>query len=81
MMNRFGVPEDTIVATFGKFIAVLQVRAGRLFGGEHHRVADQAHGQQRVGVARRRDGPLKASYFANKDETPSEDVVKEQFER
>jgi hypothetical protein len=79
MMNRFGVPEETIVATFGKFIAVLQY-AQIVSSVENVTTSQIKHmaGNESESLSAELV-QLKASYFVNKGETPPEEVVKEQF--
>lgn len=80
-MNHFGVPEDTIVATFGKFIAVLQY-AQVISSVENITTSQIKHLASNESESLNAEMvQLKASYFANKDETPSEEAVKEQFDR
>jgi hypothetical protein len=81
MMNRFGVPEDTILTTFGKLIAVLQysqvvssvenVTASQI----KHMASSESESLNAEFVQ------FKASYFANKAEVPPDETVKEQFNR
>ena len=81
MMNRFGVPEDTILTTFGKLITVLQysqiVSAMENVTSSQikHMAGSESESLNAEFVQ------FKASYFANKDEVPPEEVVKEQFSR
>lgn len=81
MMNRFGVPEETIVTTFGKLIAVLQYSQvissmGNVTATQvKHMASNESESLSAELVG------LKASYFADKDEIPSEEVVKEQFDK
>jgi hypothetical protein len=81
MMNRFGVPEDTIVGTFGKFIAVLQY-AQVVSSVENITTSQIKHLASNESESLTAEMiQLKASYFVNKGETPSEEAVKQQFER
>jgi len=81
MMDKFGVPEETIVATFGKLIAVLQYSqvissVGNVTATQiKHMASNESESLSAELVG------LRASYFANKDEIPAEEVVKEQFDR
>jgi hypothetical protein len=81
LMNQFGVPEERILTAFGKLIAVLQY--SQVVASTENLTTSQIRH-----VARSESEPLtaefvqlKASYFANKDEVPSEEAVKEQFNR
>jgi hypothetical protein len=81
VMNRFGVPEDTILATFGKLIAVLQYSqvvssAENVTSSQIRHMASNESESLSAELVQ-----LKASYFVSKDETPPEDVVKEQFNK
>ncbi|MCX5644323.1 MAG: hypothetical protein NTZ17_06520 [Phycisphaerae bacterium] len=79
LMNRFGVPEETILAAFGKFIAVLQY-AQVVSSGENVTTSQIKHMASNESESLSAElVQLKASYFVNKDEIPPEEVVKEQF--
>lgn len=80
-VKRFGVPEDRILTAFGQLIAVLQYSQA-IASGESLTTAQIKH------IASAESESLtaeyvqfKAAYFANKNETPSEAAVKEQFEK
>ncbi len=81
MMYQYGVPEERILATFAKLIAVLQY-------SQIVAPAENITTSQIKHMASGESEPLnaefvqlKASYFANKDETPSDEAIKEQFNK
>jgi hypothetical protein len=81
LMNRYGVPEDRILTTFGKLMAVLQY-AQVITAAENitdsqirHLARDESESLSTEFVR------LKASYFVDKTQTPSEQAVAEQFNR
>jgi hypothetical protein len=81
LMNRYGVPEETILTTFGKLLAVLQY-AQIISSVENVTTAQIKH------MARDESESLstefvqfKASYFADKAQTPPEQALTEQFNR
>ncbi len=81
LMNRYGVPEETILTTFGKLLAVLQysqiissvenVTAAQI----KHMARDESESLSTEFVQ------FKASYFADKTQTPPEQALTEQFNR
>jgi hypothetical protein len=81
VMNRFGVPEDKILAAFGRLIAVLQY-SQVLASAENvtmsqirHIAGDESQSLNTEFV------PFKAAYFADKDEIPAEETLTEQFNK
>jgi len=81
VMNRFSVPEARILDTFGKFLAVLQY-AQIVSSVENLTTSQIKHMASAESESLNAEFvQLKASYFANKDELPPEQTVKEQFNR
>jgi hypothetical protein len=81
IMNRFSVPEERILTTFGKLLAVLQY--AQIIASVENVTASQIK-HMASGESESLDVefvPLKASHFANRAETPPEQAVKEQFNR
>ncbi len=81
LMNRYGVPEETILTTFGKLLAVLQysqiisavenVTAAQI----KHMARDESESLSTEFVQ------FNASFFADKAQTPPEQAMAEQFNR
>ena len=81
IVNRFGVPEDRILTAFGKLLAVLQY-AQIISSVENVTISQVKHMASGESESMNADFvQFKASYFANKDEIPAEETIKEQFSR
>jgi hypothetical protein len=81
IMNRYNVPEERILTAFGKLLAVLQY-AQIICSAENvtalqikHMASGESESLNAEFVQ------LKASYFADKEQTPPEQAVMEQFNR
>jgi hypothetical protein len=75
IMNRFNAPEERILTTFGKLLAVLQY-AQIISSGENVTTSQIKH--MASGESESLNAELiqfKASYFANKNEMPPEQTV------
>ncbi|MCU0916154.1 MAG: hypothetical protein MUC88_16550 [Planctomycetes bacterium] len=81
MMQRLNVPEERIVATFGKLLSVLQysqviATMESLTGSQiKHMASGEAESLSADFVQ------FKAAYFTDKDEKPADEAVAEQFHR
>jgi hypothetical protein len=81
IMNRFSVPEEKILTTFGKLLAVLQY-AQVISSLENVTTAQIKHLASRESESLEAEFvPFKASYFVDKSQTPGEQAVLEQFNR
>jgi hypothetical protein len=81
IMNRFNTPEERILTTFGKLLAVLQY-AQIIASAENvttSQIKHMASGESESLNAELVQ--LKASYFINKDEIPPEQTVAAQFDK
>ncbi len=81
IMNRFNAPEERILTTFGKLLAVLQY-AQIISSGENVTTSQIKH--MASGESESLNAELvqfKASYFTNKDEIPPEETVAAQFNK
>jgi len=81
IMNRFNAPEERILATFGKLLAVLQY-AQIICSVENVTTSQIKH--MASGESESLNAELvqfKASYFANKEEIPPEQTVAAQFDK
>jgi hypothetical protein len=81
IMNRFNAPEERILTTFGKLLAVLQY-AQVICSAENVTTSQIKH--MASGESESLNAELvqfKASYFANKDEIPPEQTVAAQFDK
>ncbi|MCL5278855.1 MAG: hypothetical protein M1376_02985 [Planctomycetes bacterium] len=81
LMNRFNAPEDRILSTVGKLLAVLQY-AQIICSGEDITTAQIKHMASNESESLNAElVQFKASYFANKDEIPPEQTVAAQFDK
>jgi hypothetical protein len=81
IMNRFNAPEERILTTFGKLLAVLQY-AQIICSGENLTTSQIKH--MASGESESLNAELvqfKASYFADKEEIPPEQTVAAQFDK
>jgi len=81
IMNRFNAPEERILTTFGKLLAVLQY-AQIISSTENVTTSQIRHMASSESESLNAElVQFKASYFANKGELPPEQAVTAQFER
>jgi hypothetical protein len=81
VMNRFSVPEEKILTTFGKLFAVLRY-AQIIASGENITTSQIRHmASAEMESLNAELVQFKASYFANKNEMPPEQAVTAQFEK
>ncbi|MGE5295652.1 MAG: hypothetical protein ACM3VT_12550 [Solirubrobacterales bacterium] len=78
-VNRYGMPEETILATYGKLIAVLQY-AQVISSMEDVTTSQIRHlADNEAGSLDAEYVQLEASAFADKQQTPAEDALAQQF--
>jgi hypothetical protein len=81
LVNRYNAPEEKILATLGRLLAVLQY-AQILTGMENVTASQIRHMASREGETLDVEFmQLEASDFADKEQTPSEDALREHFDQ
>ncbi len=81
IMNKFNAPEDRILTTFGKLLAVLQY-AQVICSGEDVTTSQIKHMASNESESLNAElVQFKASYFVNKEEIPPEQTVAAQFDK